>query len=96
MGWPFSGEDGLIEKVYLKGYRERTGDAADNWLKGLLTSAVPRMAFLSAYNDLEPIEKMGKKETIEMYRYVIGLFPEASNPERKIICKVLYTIGTLL
>lgn len=96
MGWPFSGNDGLIEKVYLKGYRERSGERADKWLCGLLTSTVSRMAFLSAYRDIEPIEKMGKKETIDMYRYVIGLFPEASNPERKIICKVLYTIGTLL
>jgi hypothetical protein len=86
----------LREHLFLKKYRELGGEESERYLKFLLESSVSRMSFLSAYEKLEPIENMGKKEKIEMYRYVVGLFPEASNPERKIICKVLYTVGILL
>lgn len=96
MGWPFTGDTGLIEKVYLKIYRTKEGEEADRCLKGLLEGTLSQLAFLSAYRDLPPIETMQKKEKLEMYRYVISLFPDKSTPERKVICQVLYTIGTLL
>jgi len=96
MGFPFTGENGLIDKVYLKGYRERTGESADNWLKGLLTLSVPKQAFLAAYRDLPPIETMPEKEKKEMELYIAELLPEGTDEEKQIACKVLYTIGTLL
>lgn len=96
MAWPFTGEDGLIEKVYLKGYRERSGEDSENWLKVLLTSSISRMAFLSAYKDLPPIEQMPEKEKEEMKQYVHGLMQGKSVEEKVIACKIIYTIGTLV
>lgn len=96
MGWPFTGENGLIEKVYLKGYRERSGEEADRWLKGLLTSTISKKAFMSAYRDLPTIETMPEKERKEMELYIQELLPEATEEEKQTACKVLYTIGTLL
>ena len=86
----------LRGNLFLKKYRELGGEESEQYLIFLLSSSVSQMAFMDEYEKLEPIETMGKKETLDMYRYVIGLFPDKPNPERKMICKVLYTIGSLL
>lgn len=96
MGWPFTGENGLIEKVYLKLYRAKEGEEAESCLKGLLNSTVSRMAFMAAYRDLPPIETLPEKDRKETELYIMELFPEISDEEKDIACKVLYTIGTLL
>lgn len=96
MGWPFTGENGLNEKVYLKGYRERSGEEADRWLVGLLTSKISIMSFMAAYRDLPLIETMPEKEKKEMELYIQELLPKATDEEKQTACKVLYSIGTLL
>jgi len=96
MGWPFTGKTGLIENVYLRIYRSKNGDDAELCLKGLLTGTVSRMAFLSAYRDLPPIETIPEKERKESELYISELIPEITEEDKLTACKVLYTIGTLL
>lgn len=92
MGWPFTGKDGLIEKVYLP-YFHKHGEVA---MPYLVNSSVSKQAFLAAYRDLPPIEQMPEKEKKEMKQYVIALFPEKTPEEKIEACKIVYTIGTLL
>lgn len=96
MGWPFIGENGLIEKVYLKIYRTKEGEEAERCLKGLLEGTVSKQAFLSAYRDLPPIETMPEKEKKEMELYIQELMPDKTEEEKQTACKILYAIGTLL
>lgn len=92
MGWPFSGYDGLIEKVYLPFFNKH----GEEGLPALINNSISRMAFLSAYRDLPPIEQMPEKEKKEMKLYVINLFPNYTVEEKLIACKIIYTIGTIL
>jgi len=54
------------------------------------------MIFLEAYKKLEPIEKMPDKEKKEMKQYVIENFPDKTTEQKLNICRIVYTIGTLL
>jgi len=82
----------LIDNVYLPRFHEM----GEPILPFFCNSSVARMCFISAYRKLPPFETLPKKQIIEMYRYVIEMFPEASNPERKQNAHIIYTVGTLL
>lgn len=92
MGWPFTGKYGLIENVYLPFFNKH-GEAA---IPHLVNSKVSRLAFLSAYKELPPIEQMAEKENKEMKQFVIETFPDKTPEEKIEACKIVYTIGTLL
>ena len=92
MGWPFSGKDGMIEKIWLPLVH---GDG-EKWLPFLVNGKLSSMAFLSAYRDLPPIEQMPEKEKGEMEQFIDGLFQEKTQEEKIDACKIIYTIGTLL
>lgn len=89
MGWPY---DSMIKDFYLPMFHEK-GEAA---IPLIIASTVSRQAFLSAYNDLPPIEDMPEKEKKEMKLYVIQMFPDKTIAEKMECCKIIYTIGTLL
>jgi hypothetical protein len=78
--------------MYL-GYFQAKGEAA---LKVICNLSIPSMVFLEAYKKLEPIEKMPEKEKKEMKQYVIENFPNKTIEQKLDICKIVYTIGTLL
>jgi hypothetical protein len=87
--WPFKS---LIEEVFLKHF-QKNGEAS---IPHLVNGIVSKMAFLSAYKRLTPIENMPVNEKKEMKKYVIAMFPEKSPEEKIEACKIIYTIGTLL
>ena len=80
---------GLIENVFLP-YFHKHGEEA---IPFLVNSRVSRLAFLSAYEKLPPIEAKEKKE---MKKYIIDLFPNKTIQEKLEACKVVYALGTLL
>ena len=92
MGWPFTGKNGLIEKVYLP-YFHKHGELA---IPHLVNGSISKMAFLSAYKELPSIEEMPDKEKKDMKQFVIDTFPEKTPEEKIEACKIVYTIGTLL
>jgi len=83
---------GLIENVFLP-YFHKHGEEA---IPFLVNSRVSRLAFLSAYEKLPPIEAMDEKEKKEMKKYIIDLFPNKTIQEKLEACKVVYALGTLL
>lgn len=62
----------------------------------LTSSSVAKMAFLSAYKTLTPIEKITRKERWELYRYVIEAFPTYERMDKMDAARIIYTIGNLL
>lgn len=92
MAWPFTGNNGLIEKVYLP-YFYKTGEAA---IPFFVNGIISRQAFLSAYKDFPPIEEMPENHKKEMKRYVIDLFPNKTIQEKLEACKIIYTLGSML
>ena len=92
MGWPFTGKDGLIEKVYLPMFQEQ----GEKILPSFCKMTIPKMAFLSAYKTLPPIEEMNEKEKYEMKQYVNSLFKGETPQFRLDACKIIYTIGNLI
>ena len=89
IGWPFQN---LIRDVYLP-YFNAKGEAA---IRFLVLGKVSRMAFLSAYKTIPQIEEMPEKEKKEMKKYVLEMFPDKTPEEKIEICKIVYTIGTLI
>jgi hypothetical protein len=83
---------GLIENVFLPYFHKKGEDA----IPFLVNSRVSRLAFLSAYEKLPPIEAMDEKEKKEMKKYIIDLFPNKTIQEKLEACKVVYALGTLL
>ena len=79
--------------AYYLGYFQEHGEPA---LKTICNCVVPSMIFLNEYKKLEPIEKMAEKEKKEMKQYVIENFPDKTIEQKLEICKIVYTIGTLL
>lgn len=92
MAWPFSGKDGLIEKIYLP-YFHKHGEGA---IPFLVKGTISRMAFLSAYKTLPTMDKMEETEKKEMKLFVNELFKGETPQFRLQACKIVYTIGTLL
>jgi len=92
MGWPFTGYDGLIEKVFIPHFNTH----GESSIPYLVDGRISRMAFMSAYRSLPPIEEMPPKEKKEMKQYIISLFPDKTPEEKIIACKIVYTIGTLI
>lgn len=96
MAWPYTGKDGLIENVYLKLYRQKSGEDLEVYLKGLFNGRISAMAFLSAYRYFPPIEQMAEEDKNEMKLYVNNLIPDKTIEEKIAACKILYTIGELI
>lgn len=92
MGFPFTGKDGLIEKVYLPQFHKH-GEKA---IPSFVNSSVARQAFISAYKSLPPIEQMPEKEKKEMKQFVNETFPGTTPQFRLEACKIVYTVGTLI
>lgn len=82
----------LILNVYLPHFNTAGEDA----IPGLVNGRVSRLAFLSAYKRLQPIEKMEEKEKKEMKAFIIQMFPNKTTAEKLEACKIVYTIGSLL
>lgn len=91
--WPY---DSLIENVYLKIYRTKNGEDAERCLLSLINGTVSKMAFLSAYRNLPPIETLSDFDKKELKTYINTLMPGKSGEEKLVGCKILYTIGTLI
>ncbi len=81
----------LIDQVYLPMFYEK-GEAA---VQGLLGSSIARLAFLAAYRDLVPVEKISQQEQNELLEYVQSIWPEKTEEEKKEFQKIIYTIGTI-
>jgi len=78
---------------YYLGYFQAHGEAA---IKVICNCVVPCKIILEEYRKLPPIEMMPDKNKKEMKQYVLETFPDKSVEEKLQICKVLYTVGTLL
>lgn len=79
--------------AYYLTYFQQHGEAA---LKTICNCVVPSKIILEAYKKLPPIESMAEKEKTEMKKYVIENFPDRTKEQQVEICKIVYTIGTLL
>lgn len=84
--------DDLIKNLYLPYFNE-VGEKA---IPFFVNTSVGKMAFLSAYKTLEPIESMPENEKKEMWKYVNDLFPDKSEEEKLEACKIVYSLGNLL
>lgn len=62
----------------------------------LVNGKVSSRVFLIEYKKLPPIEQMPEKEKKEMKLFVNDLFPEKTQEEKAIACKIIYTMGSLL
>ncbi len=82
----------IIDEIYIP-YFHKHGESAIPFLVNCLTS---KLAFLSAYKHLPPIEEMDENEKREMKLYVLSLFPNKTVSEKLEACKIVYTIGTLI
>jgi hypothetical protein len=89
MGWPF---DSLIDRVYLPLFNKY----GEPCIKSFINSSVSKMAFLSAYKKIPPIETLPDNEMGETMAYVNDLFPDKTEEEKLEACKIIYTIGNRL
>lgn len=79
----------LRDNVYLKTFHEK----GESYLTFLCESRVARMAFLSAYKELEPISREERKG---LKVYVTAMFPDKSARFRVEAIRIIYTVGNLL
>lgn len=83
-------------KPFVENYLAHFQKEGESSIPFLINGAVSSRIFLIEYKKLPPIEQMPEKEKKEMKLFVIDLFPEKTEEEKVIACKILYTIGSLL
>ncbi len=81
--------DKLTQELFLRRFHEK-GEAA---LPFLCESRVSQLCFLSAYKNLEPMDKNERKS---LKVYVNVMFPDKPARFRVNAMRIIYTIGTLL
>lgn len=78
-----------IRQYFISQFNEK----GEPYLRFLCTGSLPKGVWLHRYKELEP---MSNKERFQLYRYVIGLLPELTNPEKRQAAEIIYAIGNTI